>query len=142
VSFERRFDLVERREKTKQPLDREVQRAADAELRADAACFARFGERAVESCEDVASFIGEDAAGFGLRDDTARAPEQGNAELVLQLADRLGERRLRDMEPLRGSAEVELLADCEEVTQVPQLDRRLRRSLPRPPARSGFIALL
>ncbi len=88
------------------------------------------------------SFVSKDPAGVGLRDDTARPSKQRDAELVLELPDRLGEWRLRDVEPLSGPAEVELLADCEEVAQVPQLDRGLRRSVPWPRTRSGFIALL
>jgi len=47
---------------------------------------------------------------------------------VFQLPDRLGEGRLRDVEPLSGPTEVELVTDREEVAQVPELDRRLRRS--------------
>jgi hypothetical protein len=47
---------------------------------------------------------------------------------VLQFPDRLGEGRLRDVEALSGPSEVELFADGKEVAQVPELDRRMRRS--------------
>ncbi len=129
VSLERRLRLVQGSEKTEQLLDREVQRTADAELRPDAARLACFGDGTVKSCEHVARFFRKDPARFRLGHDATRAPEQGDAEFVLELPDRLGERWLRDVEPLGGPSEVEFLADREEVAQVPKLDRRIRRSL-------------
>jgi hypothetical protein len=51
-----------------------------------------------------------------------------NSELRFELPDRLGERRLRDVEPLSGPSEVELLADREEIPQMAKLDRGMRRS--------------
>jgi hypothetical protein len=41
--------------------------------------------------------------------------------------DRLGKGRLRDVHPSGRSAEVQLLDDGEEVTQMPKLDRGWRR---------------
>jgi hypothetical protein len=128
VNFERRFDFVESREEADEPLDREVQCAPDAELRADTAGFARFGECVVESREDAASLVCENTAGLGLRNEAARASEQRYTELVLEFPDRLGQRWLRYVEPLSSPSEVELLADREEIPQMAKLDRGMRRS--------------
>ena len=43
-------------------------------------------------------------------------------ELRLEAGDRRGERRLRDLEPLRGAREVQLLGDRHEVAELPLLD--------------------
>ncbi|GGY32442.1 hypothetical protein GCM10010384_44780 [Streptomyces djakartensis] len=47
--------------------------------------------------------------------------EQLDAELGLQLADLLGERRLGHVEPLGGAAEVAFLGHRHEVPQVTQI---------------------
>ena len=47
--------------------------------------------------------------------------KQADPELALQLADLLGQRRLRDVQPLGGPAEVKFLGDGAEVAQVAQL---------------------
>jgi len=44
---------------------------------------------------------------------------------VFQFPDCLGEGRLRNVASLSGSTGVELFADCEEVAQVAELDRRM-----------------
>lgn len=54
--------------------------------------------------------------------DPARTPvEQLHAELGLQPADRLRQRRLGHGEPFGGAPEVQLLGDCDEVPQVTQI---------------------
>jgi hypothetical protein len=50
--------------------------------------------------------------------------EQGKAERILELADRLTERRLRHVQPLGGAMEVQLLGDGDELAQQPRLDHR------------------
>jgi hypothetical protein len=52
--------------------------------------------------------------------DTSTAPvKQPHAELSLETADLVAERRLRDVQSLRGTAEVELLRDRNEVLDQP-----------------------
>jgi hypothetical protein len=48
--------------------------------------------------------------------------EELDAELPLELADLLAERRLRDLEALRRAAEVQLLGDGDEVAQPPEVE--------------------
>jgi hypothetical protein len=50
--------------------------------------------------------------------ETLRALEQPDAELGLELAHLLADRRLRDVEALGGAAEVQLLRDGDEVPKV------------------------
>ena len=65
-------------------------------------------------------------AGVGEDDAPARPLEQRHAQLVLQLADLLAERRLRDMQRLGGAAKTALLSD----QALPRKkDRFLRRWL-------------
>ncbi|GAA3778497.1 hypothetical protein GCM10022206_16830 [Streptomyces chiangmaiensis] len=47
--------------------------------------------------------------------------KQVHAELGLELADLLGQRRLGHVQPLRGAAEVTLLGDSDEVPEVPEI---------------------
>jgi hypothetical protein len=51
----------------------------------------------------------------------AVADEELGAELTLETADLLGERRSRQVKPLRGPAEMELLGDGDEVAQLTEL---------------------
>src|SRR5205807_6449489 len=64
----------------------------------------------------------EDAARLCRGHDPARPGEELDAELLLELPDRLRERRLRHVQPFRSTAEVELVEDREEVAEVAQLD--------------------
>jgi hypothetical protein len=48
----------------------------------------------------------------------ARPLQQREPELVLERPDLLAERRLRDVQPLRGAAEVKLLRDGHEVAKL------------------------
>ena len=63
----------------------------------------------------------EGLAGGGQGDLPAAPRQQGHAELRLELADRPAERRLRDVEPLGGAPEMQLLGDREEVPEVSKL---------------------
>jgi hypothetical protein len=68
--------------------------------------------------------VREECPSGGRQLDAALRPiEQGDAELLLELADLLAQRRLRDSHPRGGAAEVQLLRDGEEVAQVPELHR-------------------
>jgi hypothetical protein len=67
------------------------------------------------------------AAGGGQLDPSARAQEQWRAELVLELADLVAQRRLRDVQARGRAAEVELLGDGEEVAQQARLEVDRRR---------------
>jgi hypothetical protein len=71
--------------------------------------------------EQLTRMLGEDPSRIGWRDDAARPPEQGDAQLVLEPSDRLGERWLSDVQPVGRAAEVELLEDGEEVPEVAEL---------------------
>jgi hypothetical protein len=51
--------------------------------------------------------------------------KQVHAELGLELADLLGQRRLGHVQPLRGAAEVTLLGDSDEVPEVSQIHMRI-----------------
>ncbi len=104
-----------------------------SDVRPDPSGLASFGEGTVKGREDVTRFLREDPARLCLGHHATRTPEEGDTEFAFQLPDRLGEGRLRDVEPFSGPSEVQLLADCEEVAQMPKLDRGLRqRSLALP----------
>jgi hypothetical protein len=60
-------------------------------------------------------------AGIGERHRTPRALEQPHAQLRLQRADLLAQRRLGDVQALGGAREVQLLGDGDEIAQVTQL---------------------
>ncbi len=57
----------------------------------------------------------------GERHRAPRAHEQLHAQLLLQRADLLAQRRLGDVQPQRRASEVQFLGDGHEVTQVAQL---------------------
>ncbi len=54
-------------------------------------------------------------------DPARRAPQQGRPDVGLEAADELGQRRLRHVQPGRGSAEVQLLTDGYERVQLADL---------------------
>ena len=62
------------------------------------------------------------AAGDGQLHAVRRAAQQLAAQQPLERADLAAERRLREVQPRRGTAEVELLGDGDEGPQVPDLD--------------------
>ena len=73
-------------------------------------------------------------------DAARRAAQQLDAELALERPDRRAQRRLRDPEPPRGAAEVELLGDRDEVAQQPQLAGDRRRRAARRRAHAATLA--
>ena len=54
------------------------------------------------------------------RDEMSRSVEEIDAQLALEVLNLMGQRGLRDVELLRGSPEVELIGDRNEVAQVPK----------------------
>ena len=62
------------------------------------------------------------------RDAPARAVEELRADLVLEGADLLAQRRLRDEDARGGAAEVELVGDGDKVAKVSEFHRRRDRS--------------
>ena len=71
--------------------------------------------------QDPARLDEQGRAGLGEGDAAVGAVEQPHAELGLELADLLADRRLRHVQALRGAAEMQLLRDRDEVPQVSQL---------------------
>ena len=65
----------------------------------------------------------EHLAGRSHLDVTTRALEQPRPELPLELRDRLRQGRLRDVQALRGAAEVELLTENGEVAKLSKFER-------------------
>ena len=114
-----RVVLLERREKRQQALDRQVRYARDPQRITGAPGPPSLGESHLEAGEHPPRLPREDRPGLRQRDDAARPLEQLDAELGLELADRLRERRLADVQALGRAPEVQLLADREEVAQVP-----------------------
>jgi hypothetical protein len=76
---------------------------------------------AVDRGEDPARTREEHLAGGRELDAAGRAVQQRHAELGLEPADLLRERRLGDVQALGGAAEVALLGDGDEVTEVSEL---------------------
>ena len=79
---------------------------------------ARVLDRGVDRGEDLAAALEQHLAGGRELDAARGAVEQRLAELGLEAADLLRERRLRDVQPRGGAAEVPLLGDGDEVAQV------------------------
>ena len=69
--------------------------------------------------QQLTRVVEEPLAAHGEGDMPAVAHEQRAAELALELADLLGERRLADVEPRGGAAEVQLVGDRDEVPHQP-----------------------
>ena len=115
-------ELLQNPQEPQQTFNRQVRDAADAKRRALLPGAPRFGDGEVERGQDLACLLEEDPPGVGRHHDPARPVEQLDAEIVLELPDRLRQRRLRNVQALGGAAEMELLADRHEVAQVPELD--------------------
>jgi len=71
--------------------------------------------------EHLADLVGERLARGRDLDAPLRAMEEREPQLLLELANLLAERRLRDAEPAGGASEVQLLRHGEEVAQVAEL---------------------
>jgi hypothetical protein len=64
--------------------------------------------------KDAARLVEERRAGRGKGDGAVRAVQEAHAELLLQLAHLFADGRLRDVQPLRGTAEMQLFGDGDE----------------------------
>ena len=82
------------------------------------------GDGDLELGEHRAGVAQEGRAGRRQLDSPARAGEQRAAQLLLQRADLLAERRLGDVQARGGAAEVQLLGDGDEVTQLAEFHER------------------
>jgi hypothetical protein len=84
---------------------------------------------AVHLGEDTAGSSGDHASGLGWGDASARAFEQRCAQLSFELSDLVRERRLGDVELLRGAGEMAMAGDRLHGSELPELhtnDRRTR----------------
>ena len=86
----------------------------------------RWTRRAWRAASSTASRISrarieEPLAGRGQLDLALVAQQQRRADLLLELADLLAQRRLRHVQALGRAAEVQLLGDDDEVAQVAEL---------------------
>jgi hypothetical protein len=63
----------------------------------------------------------EDGSGVGQRNAPLGAVQHPNAQLVLELADLLADRRLRHVQSLGGPAEMQLLRDRHEISEMPKV---------------------
>ena len=99
--------------------------AAAHELAADRL---RHGDRLVDPAQDAPGPVEQRLAGQRQLDLVRGAPEQLDADELLERADLPAQRRLRQVQLLGGAPEVELLGDGDERAQVPELDgvRRAR----------------
>jgi len=80
-------------------------------------------DRRVDLAQDRAHAVQQRLAGERELDAVGRAPQQGASEHLLERADLPAQRRLGDVQPLGGPAEVELLGHRDERAQVAKLDR-------------------
>ena len=104
-----------------QQLDGQVRQAGDSKCRG-AARPSSLGHRNLELRQHLARKLCEDRTRRRHRDNSARPLEETDAELRLELSDRLRERRLGDVQAFRRSAKVQLIAHREEVAEVANLD--------------------
>ena len=81
----------------------------------------RVGERRVDRRQRGAAVGEQPPPGLGQLDVAGRAHEQLDAELGLELPDRLAERRRGHVQPVGRAREAELLGDRDEVPQMAQL---------------------
>ena len=75
----------------------------------------------LDATENVFRLAQEGAAGARQRDVMTAPIEQRDANLHLELADLLAERRLRRVQSARGAREIQFFRDRHEVPQMPQL---------------------
>jgi len=69
-------------------------------------------------------FDQEGATGVCQLDSAVRPMEEADAEVLLETTDLLTQRRLRDVKALRGSTEVQLFRDGNEVAEMAKLHER------------------
>ena len=95
---------------------------------------ASVADRAIERGNHLPGLVGEYPAGVGDGDGATRAHEELDAQLVLQLANRMGERGLGDVEPLGSPTEVQFLADRDEVAQMANINHGTNDTMSTPRA--------
>jgi hypothetical protein len=105
-----------------QGLELDVRGGADTERGLRPPGATGLGDGDVHTGEDLPGLLGERGTGVGQLDATTSPVEELNPELGLELSNRLGERRLGNVETLCGAPEVALLGHGEEVAQEPELD--------------------
>jgi len=71
--------------------------------------------------QDDARLLHEHAARFGELHLSLGAMEELDAEFLFELPDLMAERRLAEMQPLGGAAEVQRLGQRDDVAKVAQL---------------------
>ena len=71
--------------------------------------------------QDDPRLLHEHAAGFGELDLALGAVKELHLQLFFELADLVAERRLAQMQPFRGAAEVQRVGQHDDVAEVPQL---------------------
>jgi hypothetical protein len=88
----------------------------------------RGGDRLIDVAQDLTRAIEQRLARDCEFDAMCRTPQQLAVDELFEPGDLAAQRRLRNEEPFRGSAEVEFLCHGDECPQVAQLDavRRLR----------------
>ena len=97
--------------------------------------------RVLDRVEDVARALEEVRAGRGQLDLALVAQQQRRADLLLELADLLAQRRLGHVQPLRRAAEVQLFRDDDEVAQMAELHAVMMVTIDEFHAREGTIRL-
>ena len=114
--------LVEAREQQRQ-VDRahRVQRADRQPAGLDPGERLQLGLRGVELGQRPARAGDEQLAGLRHRDAARRALDERHAELRLEAADLLRERRLRDVLARGGAREVALVGERDEIAQLAQI---------------------
>ena len=80
-------------------------------------------------CEQPASLAQQRAPSVGEFHPTAGSIEQCHAKLLLKSTDLVTQRRLGDVQPLGGPAEVKLLSDSDEVLHKAKVEAFDRRNL-------------
>jgi hypothetical protein len=114
--------LAERRQQPRRGLVPGAGAVADAHAAALArAERARCAPQLVGRPEQRGPALEQEPAGVGELDVVGRAPQQLDAELLLEQAHLAAERGLGDVQAFRGAREVPLAGDGEEVAQAPQV---------------------
>jgi hypothetical protein len=96
-------------------------------------------DRAVDGGEDGASVLEKTLARREQRHPAGRAGEEDGSELVLERADLATERRLRDVEALRGATDVPFLRDGYEIADLREAHGRSMARAARDRKRRGQI---
>ena len=84
---------------------------------------AQHAQALVDLAQRLGRVADEVLAGFGQHDALADAVEQRAADLLLELADLVRQRRLRDVNALGGAGEAQALGERREIAEVAELHR-------------------